>query len=82
LIGAGYGGTKVQLSLADLRELIVAIPPPSEQVQIESYLDKSVAKFQQTMDKANQQIELLKERKSALISAAVTGKIDVRSWQL
>lgn len=80
LIGAGYGGTKVQLSLADLRELIVAIPPASEQVRIESYLDKSVAKFQQTMDKANQQIELLRERKSALISAAVTGKIDVRAW--
>ncbi|MGL5949155.1 MAG: hypothetical protein ACRCYV_09000, partial [Aeromonas sp.] len=45
------------------------------------YLSTEMKKFSKLEDKANLGIEILKERRSALISAAVTGKIDVRGWQ-
>ncbi|MCD8477579.1 MAG: restriction endonuclease subunit S [Sulfurospirillum sp.] len=51
----------------------------SEQQQIANYLDKSTCKIDTLISKAQKAIELLKERRTALISAAVTGKIDVRS---
>ncbi|MDW2109005.1 restriction endonuclease subunit S [Vibrio sp. 2089] len=80
LLGSGYGGTKVQLSLEDIRELVIAFPPKEEQLQIEAYIDTKLSQFENLMQKANMQVELLQERRTALISAAVTGKIDVRDW--
>ncbi|EIY8173254.1 restriction endonuclease subunit S [Vibrio parahaemolyticus] len=81
LLGSGYGGTKVQLSLEDIRELVIAFPPQEEQLQIEAYIDTKLSQFENLMQKAYMQVELLQERRTALISAAVTGKIDVRNWQ-
>ncbi|KOY62508.1 hypothetical protein AM629_08005 [Photorhabdus heterorhabditis] len=80
-IGAGYGGTKVQLSLEDIRELQLAYPPYREQQQIYKFLDYELDRFEKLTSHAENMITLLKERRSALISAAVTGKIDVRDWQ-
>ena len=57
---------------------IVPVPPLKEQKQIISYLDKETAKIDTLIEKCETAIELLKERRTALISAAVTGKIDVR----
>lgn len=51
----------------------------SEQQQIANYLDNATCKINTLISKAQQAIELLKERRTALISATVTGKIDVRS---
>lgn len=51
----------------------------SEQQQIANYLDKSTCKIDTLIAKAQKAIELLKERRTALISAVVTGKIDVRN---
>jgi type I restriction enzyme S subunit len=56
----------------------VAIPPLSEQRSIEKYLDAETAKIDTLLEKARRAIELMKERRSALIAAAVTGQIDVR----
>ncbi len=58
-------------------------PYPSyhEQQDIINFLDNQTSKFELLVQKAEQQIELMKERRTALISAAVTGKIDVRDWQ-
>ncbi|HHG3114109.1 TPA: restriction endonuclease subunit S [Vibrio parahaemolyticus] len=81
LLGSGYGGTKVQLSLEDIRELVIAFPPQEEQLQIEVYIDTKLNQFENLMQKAYMQVELLQERRTALISAAVTGKIDVREWR-
>jgi type I restriction enzyme S subunit len=81
LIGSGYGGTKVQLSLEDIRELLILQPIGDEQVKIERFIDAELEKFYRLMFLAETQIELLTERRTALISAAVTGKIDVRDWQ-
>lgn len=80
LQGAGYGGTKVQLSLEDIRDLFVAYPPKSEQIKIASYLDERLSELDGLDHRAHNLIELLRERRTALISAAVTGKIDVRDW--
>jgi len=49
-----------------------------EQRLIVSYLDRETAKLDELAAEAGKAIELLKERRAALISAAVTGKIDVR----
>lgn len=57
------------------------IPPILEQREIIDFLDTQISKFDLLTQKAEEQIELMKERKTALISAAVTGKIDVRDWQ-
>lgn len=80
LQGAGYGGTKFQLSLEDIRDLFIAYPPKSEQIKIASYLDERLSDLDGLDHRAHNLIELLRERRTALISAAVTGKIDVRDW--
>lgn len=81
LIGSGYGGTKVQLSLEDIRELVVLLPAESEQTEIAKYIKERMACFSKLEEIAYSQIDYLQERRTALISAAVTGKIDVRDWQ-
>ena len=78
LLGSGYGGTKIQLSLEDIRELWLVQPNSLEQVEIANFIDSELGKFSKLISKADYQISLLQERRTALISAAVTGKIDVR----
>ena len=62
----------------DIHALPVTVPPEDEQRAIVAHLDEKCGKIDQLKAKAERGIELLKERRSALISAAVTGKIDVR----
>jgi type I restriction enzyme S subunit len=59
-------------------EFVAPFPPYDEQMQIAEFIRVSLGKFDALIQKANQTIALLKERRTALISAAVTGKIDVR----
>jgi len=80
-MGSGYGGTKVQLSLEDIRELWIVLPTSEEQLDIALYIERKMMQFGKLMSSADEQIKLLQERRTALISAAVTGKIDVRGWQ-
>lgn len=54
------------------------IPPITEQTQIAAFLDAETAKFDTLTAEAQRAIDLLQERRTALISAAVTGQIDVR----
>jgi type I restriction enzyme S subunit len=74
----GYGGTKIQLSLDDVANAIMTCPPLDEQRAIIAHLDRETAKLDALKAEAERAIALLKERRAALISAAVTGKIDVR----
>jgi type I restriction enzyme S subunit len=53
-------------------------PPLSEQTAIAEFLDTELAKFDALTAEAQRAIDLLQERRTALISAAVTGQIDVR----
>ena len=66
------------LNVEDMLSFGLALPSLSEQEQIVVMLDTQTQKIDTLIDKSQQAITLLKERKTALISAAVTGKIDVR----
>ena len=56
----------------------VAFPPLDEQVSIVQYLDEMLTQIDSVVSKTQESVALLHERRAALISAAVTGKIDVR----
>lgn len=73
--------TRASLSQELLKKLAVPFPNLDEQKQIASFLNMKDQVFDKLIDDCKKQIELLKERRTALISAAVTGKIDVRDWQ-
>ena len=60
------------------REYRFAFPPIEEQREIEKYLAGIIAQINLLSDKTQRSIDLLKEHRSALITAAVTGKIDLR----
>ena len=81
LLGAGYGGTKVQLGLADIKEVYIPIPPLLEQTKIIEQLVEQIDRLDRMIDLNQQTIDKLKEYRTALITAAVTGKIDLRNWQ-
>ncbi len=59
----------------------IALPPLAEQIAIVEFLDAETAKIDALVAESERAIELLQERRTALISAAVTGKIDVRNHQ-
>ena len=65
----------------DLLNLGFVIPPIKEQIEISKFIRQYLEKNRSLMEKAKQAIELMQERRTALISAAVTGKVDVRNWQ-
>lgn len=71
-------GLKQGLSLEDVREAPVILPSLEEQQSITSFIGYETAKLDALTAEAQRAIELLKERRTSLISAAVTGKIDVR----
>ena len=56
----------------------IAVPPIDEQLAIEYAIHGEIEKLDALSAEAERGIELLQERRTALISAAVTGKIDVR----
>ncbi|MHA2717214.1 restriction endonuclease subunit S [Photobacterium damselae] len=71
-------GLKEGLSLKNVAETPLMLPPVSEQTSIEKYLDKALATLSSLLTSVEESIHLLKEHRTSLISAAVTGKIDVR----
>lgn len=76
----GAGGLK-RVPSEFLNNFQFALPPLSEQIAITKYLNQYLIKNEYLMNKAQSAIQLMQERRTALISAAVTGKIDVRHWQ-
>ena len=73
------GSTRDSINTEILMNLKIPLPPVKEQKQIAAFLDKETKKIDTLIEKCETAIELLKERRTALISAAVTGKIDVRN---
>jgi len=72
------GGIRQTITFADIAKCHAAIPGSTEQSQIATFLDCETTRIDTLIEKTRESIELLKERRSALITAAVTGKIDVR----
>jgi type I restriction enzyme S subunit len=76
-----YGAKMPRASSDFVSEMYIAFPSQKEQEAIAKYLDKTLLIFDELSQKSKNTINLMQERKTALISAAVTGKIDVRNWQ-
>ncbi|MGB7803533.1 restriction endonuclease subunit S [Buttiauxella sp.] len=62
------------------KQIWIALPKIDEQLEIIEFLLKKTTEFDLLLNWSDKQIQLLQERRTALISAAVTGKIDVRDW--
>lgn len=69
------------LSMETLGNIFIPIPPEDEVVEIVNEIQKQNLRFADLISKSEMAIQLMQERRTALISAAVTGKIDVRNWQ-
>ncbi|MCW5602053.1 restriction endonuclease subunit S [Nitrosomonas sp.] len=76
--GSTFGAKMPRVSWDFLGNIILTVPPFSEQQTIASFLDRETTKVDELIAEAQRAITLLQERRTALISAAVTGKIDVR----
>ena len=66
------------ISPDQINNFVVPVPPMSEQLEIVGFIANELAKFDTLTTEAQRAIDLLQERRTALISAAVTGQIDVR----
>lgn len=75
---SGGNGMANNLPQSSLLIFQMAVPPLSEQAVITAFLDQELARIDALMNEGVLSIELLRERRTALISAAVTGQIDVR----
>ena len=69
------------ISPEQICNFVIPLPPIAEQQAIVAFLDTKLAKFDTLTAEAQRAIDLLQERRTALISAAVTGQIDVRGFQ-
>ena len=76
-----FGATLKTIGMADVKKLVGVFPSISEQQSIVENVFVAKEKFDFSVSKVEAAIQLSKERRTALISAAVTGKIDVRDWQ-
>ncbi|KOY19378.1 restriction endonuclease subunit S [Vibrio parahaemolyticus] len=77
--GAAHIG-RWRLPTEAFNEFLAPCPPYEEQKEISKFVKDTHDKIDALLEKAEGAIILMKERKSALISAVVTGKIDVRDW--
>ncbi len=74
------GAMHPHLNCGEVKFVPIPFPPLDEQIQISEFIRKASEKFDELSAQAMRGIETLKERRVALISAAVTGKIDVRGF--
>ena len=72
------GSTAIGIKASHIKASLITIPPIIEQRVIAAFLDRETAKIDALIAKVREVINHLKELRTALISAAVTGKIDVR----
>lgn len=72
---------RLRLYFDELGRIQMPMPCKLEQDSIVTFIEKMEFQFDELTDRAIKQITLLQERRTALISAAVTGKIDLRGWQ-
>jgi type I restriction enzyme, S subunit len=73
------GGTKVGLTLDDVKTLLVLLPPPAEQNGIVREIDDRTASMDVAIARAEREIELIREYRTRMITDVVTGQLDVVS---
>ncbi|AJC59472.1 restriction modification system DNA specificity domain protein [Streptomyces sp. 769] len=74
---SGASSSMLNISRDDIVNLPMDVPEPAEQRRILNHLDRETAEIDILIAKTQRHIELAKERRSALITAAVTGQIDI-----
>ncbi len=74
----GWGTAQVNISVPILKSLPVPIPPTDEQKRVVDFLHRETQRLDTLLANTERSIDLLKERRAALITAAVTGQIDLR----
>ena len=77
---AMVGSTFKRINVDNIRNFDISFPSIHEQQEIIDSLKTNIVKYDSLVEQAEQAIQLMQERRTALISAAVTGKIDVRGW--
>lgn len=77
---AANGITRYGLSVSSIKDSIVALPPIPEQKTIAAFLDQETSRIDQLKSKVQEAVVRLEEYRASLITQAVTGKIDVRSF--
>lgn len=75
------GATIQHYGPAHLSQMYITLPPVNEQIEISFKVERATLNIEGLVERAEALTVLLQERRTALISAAVTGKIDVRDWQ-
>lgn len=77
----GIADFRMRLYWEHFREVRVCLPPLEEQDAILAYIELETLRIEQLIGRTQRSITLLKERRSAFITAAVTGQIDLRGEQ-
>lgn len=75
--GLGKLGTQLNLNTDTIGDIHIPVPPRGEQVEIVAALDRRLADIDSTIALAGRQVDLLLERRQALITAAVTGQLEI-----
>ena len=78
---AANASTLPILNQEQTKNFPIVVPPLEEQKEIAEYLDDKTAKIGALIDELNKQLEELALYRKAVISEAVTGKVDVRDWK-
>jgi len=80
VVSRSVGVSYPAINASEIGLISIPLPPPSEQEAIAAFLDRETAKIDTLSAKVTTVIDRLKEYRTALISSAVTGKIDVSTW--
>ncbi len=72
-----FGATIKTIGMGDVGRLVTPVPPRDEQLAIVDFVRHEVRRFDGLVERVETQVERLREYRQALITAAVTGKIDV-----
>jgi type I restriction enzyme S subunit len=72
------GGTKIGLTLDDVRCLTVLLPPLEEQARLVAAIEYQTRELDVAISRLEREIELLREYRTRLVADVVTGKLDVR----
>ncbi|MDB4278564.1 restriction endonuclease subunit S [Deltaproteobacteria bacterium] len=78
LEAGALGATIRGINIRDLKRALIPVPPPNEQQEIAEYLSQRTSALKNLKARIQEGLDRLKEYRTGLISAAVTGKIDVR----
>ena len=82
LLSIQTGALHPHLNCGNVKYISIPVPPIEEQAAICNYIAAKNLEADELIDASYQSIGLMRERRSALISAAVTGQIDVRNQVL